>query len=251
MNLGSMIVAIDAGNSRIKWGVHDGHGWQSRGALATADARWIAEAADEWPRDARIVICNVAGGEVAQRIDGALADWRSPILRFRSTAECCGVRNGYAQPAQLGADRWAALVGARGIVDGDCLVVCAGTATTIDRLDAGGRFRGGVILPGFDLMRAALAGNTAQLPLAEGEFSASPDNTMDAIVSGCLSAQLGAIERLHAEIGDTPAACCILTGGGAARLLPHMRVPVRHEDALILAGLVRYAESVRNLPQPS
>lgn len=241
-----MIVAIDAGNSRIKWGVHDGHGWQARGALATADARWIAEAADEWPREARIVLCNVAGAEVAHHVECALAGWRSAILRFRSTAECCGVRNGYAQPAQLGADRWAALVGARGIVaEGGCLVICAGTATTIDRLDADGRFRGGVILPGFDLMRGALAGNTAQLPLAEGEFSTAPDNTMDAIVSGCLSAQLGAIERLYAAAceGGTRVTC-LLTGGGADRLLPHLHVPVRHEESLILAGLVRYAESV-------
>ena len=62
----------------------------------------------------------------------------------------------------------AALVGARASVSGACVVVCAGTATTIDVLSADGEFRGGLILPGFDLMRAALANNTAQLPLAEG-----------------------------------------------------------------------------------
>ena len=31
-----MIVAIDAGNSRIKWGLHDGTGWLNSGAVATA-----------------------------------------------------------------------------------------------------------------------------------------------------------------------------------------------------------------------
>jgi type III pantothenate kinase len=70
----------------------------------------------------------------------------------------------------------------------------------VDLLDATGLFRGGLILPGFDLMRAALARNTAQLPLADGVFRAEPRNTMDAIVSGCLQAQLGAVDRMFSSI---------------------------------------------------
>ena len=239
-----MIVAIDAGNSRIKWGLHDGAGWAARGVLATADVAWLNEAAEEWPREARVVVCNVAGAEVGNRIAALLSPRHGELLHFRAVAGCCGVQNGYANPAQLGADRWAALVGARGLCRDDCLVVCAGTATTIDRLDADGQFRGGVILPGFDLMRAALAGNTAQLPLADGELREAPTNTMDAIVSGCLNAQLGAIERLFAPLAALPGACCLVTGGAAPRLLPHLNVPARHEESLILAGLVRYANSL-------
>jgi type III pantothenate kinase len=74
-------------------------------------------------------------------------------------------------------------------------------------------FRGGLILPGFDLMRAALARNTAQLPLAEGVFRAAPRNTSDAIFSGCLQAQLGAVERMFAGIAAEAGARCLLTGG--------------------------------------
>lgn len=239
-----MIVAIDAGNSRIKWGLHDGQAWQADGAVATADVDQLADAVDEWPRAARVVVCNVAGDTVGRRIARIVGARCPQILPFHAAAECCGVRNGYAQPTRLGADRWAALVGARGRVAGPCLVVCAGTATTIDRLEADGRFPGGVILPGFDLMRASLADNTAQLPLAEGEVSETPTNTMDAIVSGCLAAQAGAIERLFAPLADQPGAACLLTGGAAPRLLPHLRLPVRHEARLILDGLVRYGLSV-------
>jgi hypothetical protein len=39
---GGMIIAIDAGNSRIKWGVHDGRKWLDSGVLATADVAWLA-----------------------------------------------------------------------------------------------------------------------------------------------------------------------------------------------------------------
>ena len=239
-----MIVAIDVGNSRIKWGLHDGAGWAARGVLATAEFSRLGEAALAWPQTARVVVCNVAGGELGRRIGDMLAPKHGEIVHFQAAAECGGVKNGYQTPTQLGADRWAALVGARSLCLRDCLVVCAGTATTIDRLDAAGNFRGGAILPGFDLMRSALAGNTAQLPLAEGVFCDAPTNTMDAIVSGCLNAQLGAIERMYAAIADLPGACCLMTGGAAPRLLPYLRIPVRHEEPLILSGLVRYADSL-------
>jgi type III pantothenate kinase len=239
-----MIVAIDVGNTRIKWGLHDGAAWADKGVLATTDAVWLSEAAAEWPANARIVICNVAGPAVGESIAKHLAGRDAGIVWLHASDEACGVRNAYERPGQLGADRWAALIGARSQFSGACLVVCAGTATTVDVLDASGEFRGGLILPGFDLMRTALAGNTAQLPLAEGEFRALPRNTMDAIVSGCLQAQVGAIERMFAALAAEPEAVCLLAGGGAARLAPHLNIPLQLTDNLILNGLVRFGTSL-------
>ncbi|MDX9706815.1 MAG: type III pantothenate kinase [Azospira sp.] len=249
------LIAIDAGNTRVKWGIREGEGWRATGALPTAgfagatasaasagsaSSAAFAAVAAGWPRDARIVLCNVAGDAVRQAIVGALPAG-ADLRLFSASAGCCGVENGYDQPERLGADRWAALVGARAHCRGACLVVCAGTATTVDRLDADGRFRGGLILPGFDLMRAALAGNTAQLPLADGEFRPAPTNTDDAIVSGCLAAQLGAIERAFAAIAEEPGARCLVTGGNAPRLVGHLRVPAERVEHLILDGLARFA----------
>jgi len=234
--------AISASDTRIKWGVRDGNAWIAQGALPTGEAASLAGVSAGWPA-ARIVACNVAGDVVGEAISQALATRFPPLLWLRSSAAICGVRNGYAQPEQLGTDRWAALIGARGQVASACLVVCAGTATTVDWLDASGVFRGGLILPGVDLMRAALARNTAQLPLAEGEFCSAPRNTMDAIVSGCLHAQIGAIERMYSGLAGEPNAICLLTGGAAARLAPHLNIPFRLEENLILDGLVRFATS--------
>jgi type III pantothenate kinase len=238
------LVAIDAGNTRIKWGLHDGVQWADKGVLATVDAGSLSEAADEWPAHARIVICNVAGALVHGRIAAPLAGRFADISWLHASAQACGVRNAYERPEQLGADRWAALIGAHGRLASACLVVCAGTATTVDLLTADGEFRGGLIFPGFDLMRAALAGNTAQLPLAEGEFRSAPRNTVDAIVSGCLQAQAGAVERMFAGVAGEPGALCLLTGGGAARLAPHLNIPLQLTDNLILEGLLRYGNSL-------
>jgi hypothetical protein len=67
----------------------------------------------------------------------------------------------------------------------------AGTATTIDTLDADGNFLGGVIMPGVGLMLRSLAHGTAALPCAESEYAANPRCTDDAIVSGVIEAQAG------------------------------------------------------------
>ena len=122
-------------------------------------------------------------------------------------------------------------------------MVCAGTATTVDRLDADGLFRGGLILPGSDLMRSALAQNTAQLPLVDGQYQELPRNTADAIASGCLLAQLGAIERMFAALATAPEALCLITGGAAQGMAAHLRIPNRRVENLVLEGLVRFGAS--------
>lgn len=235
-----MIIAIDIGNTRIKYGLHDGLNWVARAALPTVEAPRLAEIAAHWPVEADLVACNVAGAALAETVERALED-RYAVRWLRSSRAACGVQNSYEQPEKLGADRWAALIGARARCTGDCLVVCAGTATTVDHLDANGVFRGGLILPGVDLMRASLARNTAQLPFADGAYRDEPRSTVDAIVSGCLYAQLGAIERMYARLAGQPGAACLITGGAAARIVPHLAIPAHLTENLILEGLLRFA----------
>ena len=93
-------------------------------------------------------------------------------------------------------------------------------------------------------MRASLASNTAQLPLADGNFVREPRNTMDAIISGCLHAQIGAIERMFGQIATAPRAICLLTGGAAQRIAPLLSIPFELTDNLILEGLLRFGASL-------
>ena len=88
-------------------------------------------------------------------------------------------------------------------------------------------------------MRAALARNTADLPHAAGHYRAQPTNTDDAIVSGAIHATLGAIERIHATLGED--ALCLLSGGAAQELAPQLDLPFRLIDNLVLEGLARYS----------
>ena len=232
-----MILCLDAGNTRLKYGLVDGSGWRMQGALNHEAFDDLVAELPEKPT--RIVACNVAGEAVRRRIEQLAGSLEVPLGWFASSAAACGVSNGYDSPEQLGADRWAALIAARALHPGPCVVVMAGTATTIDALDANGLFRGGLILPGLSMMRAALAANTADLPHAAGHYRPLPTNTDDAIVSGALHATLGAIERIRATLADD--ALCLLSGGAAVELAPHLRPPSRLIDNLVLEGLARYS----------
>ncbi len=238
-----MILAIDAGNSRVKWGWHDGRGWTS---LATVSLIEFAAAnhhvnpfAATHENPTRIVVSNVAGEGAHQLIVNWTSIFDAEPLWVRGESECCGVKNLYERPAQLGSDRWAALVAARALQPGACLVVNAGTATTADMLSAEGEFRGGLILPGIELMRFVLHEHTGSLPMQAGRFTPMPRNTADAIESGCRHAQAGAVERMHRLLGVQ--AACLVSGGAGRQLIEQLPMPCRYVENLVLEGLARIA----------
>ena len=232
-----MILCLDAGNSRLKYGLRDRDTWRAQGALEYPFfPQNLATALPAKP--ARIIACNVAGQAVQHDIAAYASACAIPLDWLQSSATACGVTNGYDSPTQLGADRWAALLGARSLHTDPCVVVMAGTATTVDALDGNGRFLGGLILPGLALMRTALARHTAGLPHAAGSYRPLPTCTDDAIVSGTLHATLGAIERIARQLGGTPT--CLLSGGAAEELTLHLSLPVRRVKYLVLEGLARY-----------
>ncbi len=239
-----MILAIDAGNTRLKWGWHDGARWTSLESLEIAQLEALSanplNDAQEAPT--RIVIANVAGAKIAARLSAWTAGFRVPPHWLRAERTRCGVTNLYDAPEQLGADRWAALIAARklqAVQPGECLVVCAGTATTADMLNAHGEFVGGVILPGRELMKAALHRNTGGLPLGTGSVRPAPRNTLDAIESGCMYAQAGAIERMRRELA--PHANCLISGGAGRQLLECLPFPAGYVENLVLEGLALVA----------
>ena len=164
--------------------------------------------------------------------------------RWASSARSqAGVSNRYDEPSQLGVDRWAALIGARRFCSDACVVVNAGTATTIDALGAQGEFIGGIIVPGFDLMHELLAANAARLSAERGNFTSFPRLTRDAITSGAIQALCGAVERMrHAMLVAGHGEPELIFSGGVGELVArHMGRPVRIVDKLVLEGLVQIA----------
>ena len=246
----SLVLAIDIGNSRMKWGVHGQHGLRVQGVIPNAEIGTLA--LRDWhnlPRPLRVVGVNVAGEAARVRLEAQLARWRLVPEWLGSTEAACGVTNGYARAAQLGADRWASLCAARrrslanDLFPPACVVVNAGTAVTVDALDTDGVFRGGYILPGLRLMLQALAENTAGLKVPPGEMRRFPDNTADAIYSGANSAVCGAIEQMRRQLdaAHPELVRCYVSGGTANEIAVNLNAPVEVVDNLVLEGVLALA----------
>jgi type III pantothenate kinase len=251
-----MLLLVDAGNTRIKWAIAAPDAapgdWTAHGAVPHAELERLQAA---WAGQGltRAIVSNVAGHAMQAQLTALLAPLLpAPPAWFTSRAELAGLRNRYRNPTQLGSDRFAAALGARSLAPGKNLVVATcGTATTVDAVSAAGDFLGGMILPGLGLMLGALARGTAQLPqVAPGAngYAAPPtfaDHTSDAILSGCLAAQAGAIERACAAL---PADLCIVSGGAAASVAPLLSVPHWMLDNIVLVGLHAASPSLASNP---
>ncbi|MDD9812027.1 MAG: type III pantothenate kinase [Gammaproteobacteria bacterium] len=177
-----MKLLIDAGNHRLKWAVTRAAGRDTNRDSAPDSGLDIGDAvAIERNSPAELhaaltaawaglepaaVWASCVAGPAVEKIIAAVAGrvWNLQPAFIASPARQAGVVNSYPQPARLGGDRWAALVGARRMFPRRAVIVVdAGSAVTVDALDAGGVFRGGIILPGARAMREALRRQTANL----------------------------------------------------------------------------------------
>ncbi len=255
-----MLVTVDIGNSRLK-----AARWQG--------GEMLEHAAQEYQRDSagllaqlqhflqqplfaqgvsRLLVACVAGEGVEQiflqAVGSAQAALPEPVF-FRTSAECCGIRHGYAQPSQHGVDRWAALIGSRKFCKGNVCVISIGTAITVDLLSAANRHLGGRIMPGLNMMLSALRQGVAGVAEEdEGKIVAFADNTADAVSSGVFHMLRAAVDEAiadghhHREIGGSMQA--FLTGGQASML--HLALAqankIRLEPDLVLHGLQQVAE---------
>jgi type III pantothenate kinase len=244
-------MAIDVGNTRLKWAQYaspqPGASLLAHGAVFLETIDSLAD--NEWKHlapPASMLGCVVAGEGVKRRVEEQLEIWDVEPRWVVPSARACGVSNGYDHPNRLGVDRWVALIGAwhHVLAHGaprPALVVMVGTAVTVDALDATGRFLGGLILPGFGLMLRALEMGTAGLKAPTGEVVDFPTNTSDALMSGGADAMAGAVERMHRKLltrtGQEPA--LIMTGGAAVKLAPITDLVFETVETLIFDGLLQ------------
>lgn len=237
------VLAIDAGNTRIKWGLADAGGWVRQGWVDTPAADTLAGAWTPELHADHAVVSNVAGPTVRAAIARSLEGLGVKPAWAGAVPQQCGVRNSYETPAQLGSDRWAALIGAWHLYGCACVVANVGTTMTVDALSGEGVFLGGFIVPGPELMREALARNTAQLQEPGGAFYYFPDRTADAIASGAVNALAGAIERMlrYMEEAGQGTPLIVLSGGSAALVERRLNARIAPVDNLVLEGLLRIA----------
>jgi type III pantothenate kinase len=227
---------IDAGNTRLKWVVVEGGRWQTRGRCDYTE--WSA-LAEQMTAGTRCYIASVTSSAHEQQLvallesAGVAATWLSADAGFGE------LKNAYLNPQQLGVDRWMGLIAAHRRTRDAVLVISVGTAMTVDALSREGEFLGGVIVPGAGLMRQALQQGTARVDAAAGHWQAFPRCTADAVESGIVAALCGAIQQQHARLTEASGCMpgCLLTGGDAGLVLPHLKLSAEQVPELVLEGL--------------
>jgi len=250
-----MFLAIDVGNTRLKWALYER---ACPGALALAQGAEFLENIDKlaggaWrdlPAPQQVLGCAVAADAIKVRVREQMEElWDVPLQWVHASAAEAGLANGYDHPTRLGADRWVAMIGAhqRVLAQGTprpIVVVMVGTAVTVEAISPDGRFLGGLILPGHGIMLRALESGTAGLHVPTGEVRQFPTNTSDALTSGGTYAIAGAIERMvqHLRQHCAEEPVCIMTGGAGWKMAPSMSVPFERVDSPIFDGLLEIAQ---------
>lgn len=243
------MILLDCGNSSLK------AQYRRQGRVASGFA---SSYRGDWPRrlmhwmqgnDAtRCYQSSVLDAERQRRLDACLAQrFGEAVTRFFSEAKIGGVINGYERPGQLGVDRWLALIGAADRVVGDCIVIDAGSAITLDLLRADGQHLGGAILPGvstsLERFRRIFSHidfddpRIGQVDEPGGSTEAAiqidyPDRSIDRLRELVTSW----IQRLDSN------ASILLAGGDAFRVQSELEQPGRIVPDLVFLGMCKLAE---------
>jgi type III pantothenate kinase len=263
-----MLIAIDAGNSTIAFGIYPEPA--KREPLHVAKVAMeppptaaqcekvlgrllhLAETGDHAdrsrvsaPGNRRVTDLNVIISSVVPRLNRTLiatarsvSPHRPLVVSHRTTA---GLRFEVPKPAQVGSDRIANAVAASSAFKGPVAVADCGTATTITVVGPRGQFLGGAIMPGLSLMTDSLHRSAARLPrvpLAEPRDVLGRE-TAASIASGVINGTAGAIEfilrGIEKELGFRVQ--LVLTGGHCGLLSPVMGRRHRVMPSLTFEGL--------------
>jgi type III pantothenate kinase len=190
----------------------------------------------------------VAGQDLQQTVQNCVQTlWDAHTRAIATEPQAFGVRNGYKIPAQLGVDRWMAVLAAYNMMPKQniCVVQC-GSAITIDTVTAGGHHKGGLIIPGTQMMKNALFQQTHSVKIGQSDSDVSPftDSTNAAVNHGVLLAAIGFVDRavsgIETELRGKVAN--IISGGDAPMIIEHSHHTFMHEPELVLKGLALYAD---------
>jgi|OM-RGC.v1.011516894 type III pantothenate kinase len=143
-------------------------------------------------------------------------------------------------PTSVGIDRLVNAVAVKNLWGKNTIIVDIGTCVTFCQINSEGDYCGGVIMPGFEMVRKALFNGAEQLPLVSFPMNQPQfigTSTESAISSGIFYGAIhminGSLKQFKSEFKDHQ---IILTGGVPRPLLSHLEYDV-FEPNLQFIGL--------------
>lgn len=249
MNAADCVVAVDVGNTAVKFAV-SGDGEVVHHVVSTRDSDW-QRAVVHWAQETLACesfqwlvasVCEAACNQLRAVVSDALPD---AMLRL-VTRDDVPMRVEVDHPDRVGIDRLLGAFAACNRLGGPVIVVDAGSAITVDWVGSDGAFHGGAILPGLALQAQALANGTEALPeigWTHGrQLSLPAKNTQDAIRSGILTGAAASIDALANAYAEpeppNDLVKLVVTGGDAPVIAPLLRRPHLQIENLVCHGLL-------------
>jgi type III pantothenate kinase len=237
---------IDRGNSFIKWQLHEAGAVMDKGVAPNQQKLEGVFACLEGSSVSSIIVGSVSGDGFKHELNAWALSVGFPKPRYVcSEAEAFGVKNAYANPEQLGVDRWLAIIAAHRAYPGLVCIVDCGTAYTIDFVNRHGLHLGGFILPGISLMKTSLLKNTHKIESAEGgEHTLLGLNTDQAVGLAPAQALVAFTKQKVADVSadQDETVALVLTGGESSALEPLLESGYHVDPDLIFKGLELYAQ---------
>ena len=244
------MILLDCGNSQIKaqhW--RSGFLQQSFSQAYTDD--WESALAEWFGAQAgsHCYLCSVLDSDRQGRLDSELERFfPDAITRFGTEAEAFGVVNGYTSPAQLGVDRWLALLAAADLVGGNCMIIDAGSAITLDLLDGQQKHLGGAILPGCNTSLDDFKRIFSHIDFSAPEIAdcVEPGSSTVAAIqidyaNSSIEALSDLVERWSKRLSEKPT--ILLAGGDAYRVQRELQRSSRIVPDLVFRGMLRMANA--------
>ncbi len=249
-----MLLAIEAGNTNIKFALIDGTDIKTRWRIAT-DARRTADEYAPWlfqlleiegyaRKDVTAVVISTVVPRALHNLQMLSQKYFGVEAHIAGRGKLeWGIALKVDEPQQVGADRALNAIGAQALLAGEKIVISFGTATTVDHVAGDGAYRGGIIAPGVNLSLEALVSAAAKLPRiaieapeSESVIGRTTESQMQiGIYWGYVAMVEGLIARMKAEIGAPVKV--IATGGLAALFDKHAHMFDAVEPDLTLRGL--------------
>ncbi len=253
------LLAVDIGNSNLKFGLHDGSRWAHYWPVATVRDKMPDEYAvllRSFLREVDVApssIPRVVLSSVVPHLSDGIAEMLhrqtgKPILRV-STDLDLGIEVATERPRDVGTDLLANAVAGFSRFGRACIVVNFGTATTLSEVSDAGRLAGVAIAAGLQVTANALVGGAAQLAHVPLEIppGALGRTTQHAMQSGLVLGHLAMVEGLIARIVAEHGPHQVVATGGLSRIFAnHTQVFDAVDPYLTLEGLRLIAD--RNAP---
>ncbi len=248
----NMLLAIDIGNSTVKFGVYDGENLVKKFSIPTVRQQTAEEIISltnqNLPENISAVIVSSVVPELKNSIENFSKNLFNTAPVFVEHDFDFGLRINYDPPENLGIDRLVAAFAAKEKYGLPSIVCDLGTATTIDAIDSSGEFRGGIIVAGMNLLADALFQRTSKLPKIEIKKTKKVigNSTVEAITSGIYFGYLGLtdgiIKRMIFELNEKPKV--IATGGWASVIAEDSEFIEVYDENLMLDGLRLISEII-------